>query len=336
MKRILLLSVLFLVFGVSFSQTKDSLSAEEKARREKNIQAGNPFKKFGYKPKIATLSKGKYLEFHDLDSIVKIGSFSYHVKNNQVTGYTRIDPNDSESGLSPEVISRWLSPDPLAEEFPSWSPYNYTFNNPVVWTDPTGLAPEWYSDSDGNIVYDENIKSQEDLDRAGIDGEYIAESLVGITESQGIYEFNKDGTINRSSQDAIKDGVSVIAIETVTGEMTQNTTPSKGGQFAMEAGAAIAVSQYDSPAPGPADVLALGLLLNAVKNLIIPQQVEEGYYNLEFAKSKKGKTSARQEEVQHGNQGTGKLTGSKKTKHQKRRPGDKGEKKRQKGNWKQY
>ena len=142
MKRQLLFLVLLFAFGLGFSQTKDSLNAEEKARREKNIQAGNPFKKFGYKPKIATLSKGKYLEFHDLDSIVKIGSFLYHVKNKTITSYTRIDPNDSEAGLSPEVISRWMSPDPLSDEFPNWSPYNFTYNNPIIYNDPTGLAPE--------------------------------------------------------------------------------------------------------------------------------------------------------------------------------------------------
>lgn len=144
MKRQLLFLVLLFSFGLGFSQTKDSLSAEEKARREKNIQAGNPFKEFGYKPKIATLSKGKYLEFHDLDSIVKIGSFSYHVKKKQITGYTRIDPNNSEAGLSPEVISRWMSPDPLSEEFPSWSPYNFVMNNPIRLVDPDGRAPvDW-------------------------------------------------------------------------------------------------------------------------------------------------------------------------------------------------
>tara|TARA_Y100001968_G_scaffold323739_1_gene361905 strand:- start:3656 stop:3874 length:219 start_codon:yes stop_codon:yes gene_type:complete len=37
--------------------------------------------------KISTLSKGKYLEFHDLDSIVQIGSFTFHVKKKVVTGY---------------------------------------------------------------------------------------------------------------------------------------------------------------------------------------------------------------------------------------------------------
>lgn len=34
--------------------------------------------------------------------------------------------------------SRWLSVDPMAEKYPSYSPYNYTLNNPVVYVDPDG------------------------------------------------------------------------------------------------------------------------------------------------------------------------------------------------------
>lgn len=38
--------------------------------------------------------------------------------------------------------SIWLSVDPMAEKFPNWNPYNYTMQNPINLTDPTGMAPE--------------------------------------------------------------------------------------------------------------------------------------------------------------------------------------------------
>lgn len=140
MKKLLLFIVLLCSISLSFSQEKQ-LSEEEKAKRERNIQAGNPFKEFGYTPKIATLSKGKYLEFHDLDSIVKIGSFTFHVKEKAINGYSQEEIKYSEATLRPEIVSRWFSPDPLSDEFPSWSPYNFTMNNPIRFIDPDGRAP---------------------------------------------------------------------------------------------------------------------------------------------------------------------------------------------------
>ena len=38
------------------------------------------------------------------------------------------------------AIARWMSVDPLANKFPSWSPYNYVYNNPLNAVDPNGEA----------------------------------------------------------------------------------------------------------------------------------------------------------------------------------------------------
>lgn len=133
--------LLICLFSFGFLSAQEKLSKEEKARREKNIQAGNPFAKFGYKAKIATLSNGKYLEFHDLDSIVTIGTSRWYVYKNKIVGDIVIDSLNPDARPIGDVAGRWISPDPLSEEFPSWSPYAMSFNNPIRYVDPDGRAP---------------------------------------------------------------------------------------------------------------------------------------------------------------------------------------------------
>ncbi|OXA67262.1 hypothetical protein B0A61_08630 [Flavobacterium aquatile LMG 4008 = ATCC 11947] len=137
---------------------QEKLSKEEKERREKNIQAGNPFKQFGYKGKVATLSKGKYLEVHDLDSIVTIGSVRFHVDRKEIVGSVEPDVlSDEYSRPIGDIASRWLSPDPKSEEFADWSPYNMCFDNPMKFVDPDGQAPvDWFKNQQGRVVWFDN------------------------------------------------------------------------------------------------------------------------------------------------------------------------------------
>lgn len=138
MKNLYLLALCFFTVGILTAQ--EELSKEEKERREKNIQAANPFVKFGYKAKVATLSQGKYLEVHDLDSIVTIGTIRWHVDDNKIVGFLVPDTTDIYSQPIGDIFGRWMSPDPLSDEFPEWSPYTSMNDNPVNFIDPDGRA----------------------------------------------------------------------------------------------------------------------------------------------------------------------------------------------------
>ncbi|CAA7392469.1 AHH domain-containing protein [Chryseobacterium fistulae] len=123
-------------------KSRDSLTPQEAERRRKNIELANPFKKYGFYPKIATLSKGKYLEVHDIDSIISIGSVRFNRKTRDIVEFREIDLSDPDAQPYLDTAGRWFSPDPLSEEFREWSPYNFSFNNPVRFVDPDGRAPE--------------------------------------------------------------------------------------------------------------------------------------------------------------------------------------------------
>lgn len=124
-------------------KSRDNLTPEEAERRRKNIEAGNPFKKRGYYPKVATLSKGKYLEFHDKDSIVSIGSVRFNRKTKEIVEFREIDLSDPDAQPYLDTAGRWFSPDPLSEEFSSYSPYHYAYNNPINAVDPDGRESKW-------------------------------------------------------------------------------------------------------------------------------------------------------------------------------------------------
>ncbi len=98
-----------------------------------------PFEQeLGVKVKILTLSNGKYQETFANDTLLRIGSVMYNQFTGEVVSVILNDTLYGEYNLKPEVVSRWLSPDPLAAKHPNWSPYNYTFNNPIIYVDPDG------------------------------------------------------------------------------------------------------------------------------------------------------------------------------------------------------
>ncbi len=145
MKKLTLLFVLVVAFHTT------------KAQEDKNIY--NPFEKHGYVPKIATLSQGKYNEFFDLDTIVQIGTVLFNTKSNEIVAFVERDTMYSEATLEPDVVSRWMSPDPLFAERSWVSPYNFVQNNPIMRIDPSGMLDDNYTVAENGDV---NLEEETD------------------------------------------------------------------------------------------------------------------------------------------------------------------------------
>lgn len=105
----------------------------------------NPYESLGKKAEVLTLSNGKYKEFHDNDTVIKIGSVMFNRVTNKVVAFIQTDTIYSEATLKPEIVSRWLSPDPVVKA--QESPYASFSNNPI-----------WFVDKDGRDTFRVNIR----------------------------------------------------------------------------------------------------------------------------------------------------------------------------------
>lgn len=129
------------------------------------ISAQNPFAQYGYtKVKIATMTNGRYNEFFDNDTIMQIGSVVINTNTGKIVSF--IEKTDTTYILpEPQIMSRWISPDPLAEKYYHINPYAYCANNPILFVDPNGdsinvsEANRQAFNNDMQKIYGDNAKS---------------------------------------------------------------------------------------------------------------------------------------------------------------------------------
>ena len=83
-----------------------------------------------------------YLPFGESMAEQKLGGYSSRYR---FTG-KELDPlsglYDFGARYYDPRLSVWFGVDPLAEKYPAWSPFSYTLNNPIRFTDPTGMGVE--------------------------------------------------------------------------------------------------------------------------------------------------------------------------------------------------
>ena len=106
-------------------------------------------------------------------------------------------------------ISVWLSVDPLADQYPSTSPFMYVLGNPIIFVDPNGMNHDYYQNKAGDVIY----RDGHDATVTSGGEEY---TNIGSTYSKD----NGDGTSTHYVQNT---AVSVSNSDKSFGEVMQNT-----------------------------------------------------------------------------------------------------------------
>lgn len=94
----------------------------------------NKEKKEALEKEIVTLYDGKYDEIHIKERYRKVGKVLVDMETEKIVGFAVEDSLD----FQPEVLSRFPSIDPAANEYPGISPYAFVNNNPIRYIDPDG------------------------------------------------------------------------------------------------------------------------------------------------------------------------------------------------------
>ncbi|GAB1370420.1 hypothetical protein MASR1M45_04810 [Candidatus Kapaibacterium sp.] len=167
------------------------------------IDSNNNINKYDYKPfgELYWSSDGSHLR-EGLD-----GSIFDPESELQMMGFRMYD---TETG-------RFTTPDLLWAAFPSHTPYHYAYNSPLIWSDPSGLAPEKERDRerllnielDWEGVYNVWNELQEENDRRGstrltnADGSMML-NMVELSGNKGSssYKGDRTGCVSGSSNGA--------------------------------------------------------------------------------------------------------------------------------------
>jgi len=175
-------------------------------------QAQNPYAALGIEERVLHYDDMNK-EMFDNDSIKPIGYALYSVKDGLLEIYDLKDSLVASQRIDPSNVARWLSVDPKAQKYPSWSPYNYTLGNPISFIDPDGREVKpanqealnlirmtlsqteaAYVRFDANGYIDKQFLNQGAQELGKFGGNYTA--LMFMANHQEIVEFSVGGQFN--------------------------------------------------------------------------------------------------------------------------------------------
>ncbi len=104
------------------------------------IHTSQPFKKYGMENnRHASLSWGLFDEMHETKATERFGNTLFDTKSRKITGFAKKETLYNDYDFDP-VAFAW-NVDPLASKLPSWSPYVFCKDNPILNFDPDGAFP---------------------------------------------------------------------------------------------------------------------------------------------------------------------------------------------------
>ena len=113
---------------------------------------------------------------------------------------------DCETGFSyfgaryydPTLLTSWTAVDPMADKYPSLSPYNYCAWNPMKLVDPDG-RDVWEIDSNGNIVSQTEDKTRDAFYMVNSKGDRVEDACIEF--KYGTVANTKTLSLNEGSYD---------------------------------------------------------------------------------------------------------------------------------------
>lgn len=167
-----------------FYQYKDHLNNIRLTYRHNNVNGIEIAEQKNFYP--FGLDHAKY--FHNQQENI-LPEYAYAYNGKEYQGFTGM--YDYGARMYMPELGIWGTVDPLAEKMTRHSPYNYAFNNPIMFIDPDGREGEdWFTNSFGDMEFRDDIQSQKDMDDKGVSGTY-----VGETHQDGDLKYAADGYI---------------------------------------------------------------------------------------------------------------------------------------------
>jgi len=203
-----------------YSHTFNLVSGESERVFKVQLRVRNTAGKYGYKTIYVTVTRNNKSLYYLTDHLGSVrvtvneqgdpvGWDDYYPFGLQMPGRTQnaSNPNDdqkftgylleqegdlgiyhAEARLYDPVVGRFMQRDPLADEFPGWSSYTYTFNNPLRYIDPDGRAPGDFFDQNGRFLGTDGID----------DGKVFV--VTNNKEAKSIKNTNKKGGTTQVSE----------------------------------------------------------------------------------------------------------------------------------------